>query len=83
MNDKKTCISCGMPLEKDADFPLGDRSKDWCVHCARPDGSLQSYGERRAGSADFLVRTQGLDPAAAFATAADLMARFPAWSQRV
>jgi len=78
----KVCTSCGMPLNKDTDFPLGDRTKDWCVHCARPDGSLQSYEERLAGSAGFLVRTQGLAPAAARATAQALMARFPAWKGR-
>jgi hypothetical protein len=78
----KTCISCGMPLEKEADFPLGDRSKDWCVHCARPDGTLQSYEERAAGMAGFLVRTQGLAPGAANRTARSLMARFPAWQGR-
>lgn len=78
----KTCISCGMPLESDSDFPLGDRTKDWCVHCARPDGSLQSYDERLAGSSAFLVQTQGLSPEAALTTARALMVRFPAWKGR-
>lgn len=34
------CTSCGMPMEKEGDFPLGDRSKAWCVHCARADAAL-------------------------------------------
>jgi hypothetical protein len=78
----KLCISCGMPLEKVEDFPLGDRSKDWCVHCARPDGSLQSYEERVEGMAGFLVRTQALAQDAAKTTARTLMAQFPAWQGR-
>jgi len=77
----KLCISCGMPLEKEADFPLGDRSKDWCVHCARPDGSLQSYDERVEGMAGFLVQTQALALEAARTTARNLMAKFPAWQK--
>jgi len=75
----KTCISCGMPLRKPQDFPLGDETKDYCVHCARADGSLQSYPERVDGMASFLVATQGLDPSAARETARDLMSKFPAW----
>jgi hypothetical protein len=75
----KTCISCGMPMEKKADFPLGDESKDYCVHCARSDGSMQSYEERAAGMAAFIVRTQGLDEGAALAAARSQMARLPAW----
>jgi hypothetical protein len=70
-----------MPLEKEADFPLGDRSKDWCVHCARPDGSLQSYDERVEGMAGFLVQTQALALEAARTTARNLMAKFPAWQK--
>jgi hypothetical protein len=69
-------------MEKAEDFPLGDESKDYCVHCARPDGSLQSYEERAAGMAAFIVRTQGLDEGAALATARSLMSRLPAWKGR-
>ena len=78
----KLCISCGMPMETPADFPLGDKTKDYCVHCARPDGSLQSYDERAAGMAAFIVRTQGLDEGAALAAARSMMSRLPAWQGR-
>lgn len=78
----KLCVSCGMPMEKAEDFPLGDEEKDYCIHCARPDGSLQSYEERAAGMAAFIVRTQGLDEGAALATARSLMSRLPAWRGR-
>lgn len=75
----KICIACGMPMERIEDHPLRDVSKDYCVHCAREDGSMQSYEERAAGMASFIVRTQGLDEAAALATARSLMAKLPAW----
>jgi hypothetical protein len=75
----RLCVSCGMPMEKPADFPLGDESREYCVHCARPDGSMQGYEERAAGMAAFIVRTQGLDEGAALASAKALMARLPAW----
>ena len=78
----KTCIACGMPMKLPADYPLGDESKDYCVHCARSDGSLQSYEERAAGMAAFIVRTQGLDEGAALAAAASMMAALPAWKAR-
>ncbi len=73
------CISCGMPLEKKEDYPLGDMSKDYCLHCARPDGALKSYDEALAGMSAFMVKTQGLDEAAAGNAAKTLMAKMPAW----
>jgi len=76
---EKKCISCGMPLRKAEDYPLGDRSKDYCVHCARPDGSLKSYHEALAGMSAFLVKTQGLAEEAARRAARGLMAKMPAW----
>ncbi|NLP43404.1 MAG: hypothetical protein GX351_02140 [Peptococcaceae bacterium] len=29
----KTCIACGMPMEKITDFTANDPNKDYCVHC--------------------------------------------------
>lgn len=78
----KVCISCGMPLQKTTDFPLGDGTKDWCVHCARPDGSLQSYEERLEGMSAFIVRTQGHAAEAARDMARRMMAGMPAWKGR-
>jgi hypothetical protein len=78
----KRCIACGMPMSKPEDFPLRDRTKDYCVHCARPDGSMQSYEERAVGMAAFIVRTQGLDEGAALAAAKAAMASLPAWAGR-
>lgn len=78
-NAMKTCISCGMPMTKPADFPLGDESKDYCIYCARPDGSLKSYPEALEGTTKFLIRTQGLDKDEARRIAIRTMAKFPAW----
>ena len=75
----KTCISCGMPLQKTEDYPLGDTSKDYCVHCARPDGELKSYDEALEGMTQFIVGTQGLAESSAKETARGLMATMPAW----
>jgi hypothetical protein len=75
----KKCISCGMPLEKEEDFPGGDESKDYCVYCARADGTMKSYEEALEGMTQFTVRTQGLDPAAARTTVKGMMAKLPAW----
>ena len=75
----KKCISCGMPLENPEHFPLSDESKDYCVHCARPDGSMKSYEEAMEGMAAFLERTQGIQDSEARQTARAIMARMPAW----
>ncbi len=76
---EKRCISCGMPLRKRQDYPLGDTTKDYCVHCARPDGTLKSYREALEGMAGFIVKTQGLDETAAREAARRMMATMPAW----
>lgn len=77
----KTCISCGMPMKEAADFPQGDTTKDYCVHCSRSDGSMQSYEEKLESLSAFIVRTQGLDAQAARETARAMMAKLPAWKE--
>lgn len=72
----KICISCGMPMTKPSDYPLMDESKDYC---ARPDGSMQSYEEKLDGTAEFLIRTQGLDKDAARQMAVRTLSKLPAW----
>lgn len=78
----KTCISCGMPLQKPQDFPLKDESKNYCVHCARPDGSMKSYDEALTGMTQFIVKTQGLDKDIARNAARNMMAKMPAWKKQ-
>lgn len=78
----KTCIACGMPMTKAADFPLNDESRDYCIYCARPDGSMQSYEEKLESMTNFMVRTQGLDRDAAHKMAERSLAKLPAWKNR-
>lgn len=75
----KTCIACGMPMTRPEHFPQGDESKDYCVYCARPDGSMQSYPEKLKGTAEFIMRTQGFDAQAAHELAVRTLAKLPAW----
>lgn len=76
------CIACGMPMEKPEDHAGGDRSKDYCVHCARPDGSMQSYEEKLESMTAFIVRSEGLQEDAAKEKARRWLARQPAWQAR-
>jgi len=71
-----------MPMKSKEDFAMGDESKDYCVYCARPDGSMQSFEEKRESLAGFMVKTQGLDQGAALKTAENMMKRLPAWADR-
>ncbi|HEY8464395.1 MAG TPA: zinc ribbon domain-containing protein [Bacillota bacterium] len=75
----KICIACGMPMEKPADYAKGDPTKDYCVHCARPDGTMQSYEEKLTSLTGFIIKTQGLDENAARNAARGMMAKLPAW----
>lgn len=75
----KMCIACGMPMKDPADFAMGDTGRDYCVHCARPDGTMQSYEEKALSLTAFIVKTQGLDENAARAAARNMMAKLPAW----
>ncbi len=78
----KICIACGMPMEQPEEFAGQDPNKDYCCYCARPDGSMQSYGEKLEGMTEFIVRTQGLDQAAAREAARGMMDKLPAWQNR-
>ncbi|MGE5494473.1 MAG: zinc ribbon domain-containing protein [Burkholderiales bacterium] len=75
----KTCIACGMPMKDPSDFAMGDESRDYCKYCARPDGSMQSYDEKKQSMTAFIIKTQGLDEKAAEDAAAAMMAKLPAW----
>jgi hypothetical protein len=75
----RLCISCGMPLQLTKDFPLGDQSKDYCVYCARPDGSMKSYEEALEGMVEFMARLKDLEEEAAREAARQYMATMPAW----
>ena len=75
----KKCIACGMPMEQAPDFAMNDTTKNYCVHCARPDGSMQSFDEKRESLVGFIIKTQGLDKDAAAQAAEGMMKKLPAW----
>ena len=75
----KNCIACGMPMNKAADFAMNDESKDYCLHCARPDGSMQSFEEKKQNMTEFIIKTQGLAQEAAASAALSMMQKLPAW----
>nr|WP_319488905.1 zinc ribbon domain-containing protein [uncultured Caproiciproducens sp.] len=75
----KTCIACGMPMTKPSDYPLEDESKDYCIYCAKPDGSMQSYPKKIESTIQFLIRTQGIDKEAARELAVRTLSKLPAW----
>ena len=70
----KQCIACGMPMENPEDFAMGDFQKDYCRYCCRPDGSMQSYGEKLISLTSFIIKTQGLEEPIATAAAKSMMA---------
>jgi len=78
----KICIACGMPMNDPADFAGGDESKDYCRYCCKPDGSMHSYEEKLIGMTAFIIKTQGLDEAAARSAAQSMMDQLPAWKDR-
>ncbi len=75
----KHCISCSMPMTKPEDFPGGDFEKDFCIHCARPDGSMKSYDEVLEGLTGFIVKMHGLTEEDARSAAIGIMHSMPAW----
>ena len=77
---QKICIACGMPMKEISDYAMNDKTKNYCVHCARPDGSMQSFEEKQENMALFLIKTQGLDKNVAVKNAKNMMKKLPAWS---
>jgi hypothetical protein len=75
----KPCISCGMPMQDDANHPGRDSAREYCAHCARADGSLKSFDEMLASMSHWLVQSQGFDPGRAKAVARGLLRKQPAW----
>ena len=49
-----------MPMKEEKDFPLGDKTKDYCVHCADSLGNLKSYEEIVKGFSIFLMHAKSI-----------------------
>jgi uncharacterized protein CbrC (UPF0167 family) len=64
-----------------SEFAMDDITKDYCPHCARADGSMQSFEEKRKGLTDFVVRTQGFDRTVADEVTLSMMRKLPAWKK--
>lgn len=79
---EKICIACGMPMVNTEDFALADPTKEYCKHCAREDGSMQSYEEKVESLTQFVIKTQGYAESAARKTVIALMEKLPAWKDR-
>lgn len=77
----KICIACGMPMEDISDFAANNPDKDYCVNCARPDGEMQSFEEKKENLTRFIMNNQGFDEAAAAKIAESMMSRLPAWKK--
>ena len=75
----KNCIACGMPMKNASDYAMNDERKDYCVHCARPDGSMKSFEEAKESMTNFIIKTQGLAHEAAESAALSMMKKLPAW----
>ncbi|MCL2142012.1 MAG: zinc ribbon domain-containing protein, partial [Methanimicrococcus sp.] len=69
----------GMPMNSAADFAMNDESKDYCIYCARPDGTMQSFEEKKENMTDFVIKTQGLEREVAEGAALSMMKKLPAW----
>lgn len=77
----KICIACGMPMEELEDFAMGDSEKEYCKHCCKEDGSMQSYEEKLESLTKFVIKTQHLDLDKAQNIAKSMMAKLPAWNK--
>jgi hypothetical protein len=58
---------------------MNDPSKNYCVHCSRPDGEMQSFEEKKESLTNFIRNTQGFEKDAAEKMADHMMRRLPAW----
>ncbi len=78
----QSCASCGMPLEKNEDFALGDPSSSYCRYCTDKSGNLLPYEKILKANADYFKESQGLTDPAALKMATDLLLNQPAWKNR-
>lgn len=78
----KTCIACGMPMKTKNEYAMRDETKDYCIYCAKEDGSMQSYDEKLESMTAFIIKTQGLAKSIANDAAKEMMSKLPAWKNK-
>ena len=77
----KKCICCGMPMNKKNDFAMGDESKDYCVYCAKEDGSVKSFDEAVEGMAEYMSESEKIDKKKKKKKVLEYMKSMPAWKE--
>ena len=77
----KKCICCGMPMNKKNDFAMGDESKDYCVYCAKEDGSMKSFDEAVEWMAEYMSESEKIDKNFARKKVLEYMKSMPAWKE--
>lgn len=77
----KKCICCGMPMNKKNDFAMGDESKDYCVYCAKEDGSMKSFDEAVEGMVEYMSESEKIDKNFARKKVLEYMKSMPAWKE--
>ncbi|MGZ3749194.1 MAG: zinc ribbon domain-containing protein [Pseudobdellovibrionaceae bacterium] len=84
MNQKcKSCSSCGMPMENQEDFALGNSKSEFCKYCTDENGQLLSFEKILQANAGYFKESQGLADQAALKMATDLLKAQPAWKNMV
>jgi hypothetical protein len=80
--EERVCESCGMPMTRPEEFGGGDVTNVYCVHCTDENGVLKPYEVKLEEMAQFIASRSGATMDAARQTAAENLARMPAWSDR-
>lgn len=75
----QSCNSCGMPMENQEDFALGNTQSIYCKYCTDKVGQLLSYDVILKNNAEYYQESQGLTSSAATRMAQDLLKTMPAW----
>jgi hypothetical protein len=70
-----------MPMRNASEHAMKDESKEYCLYCCRPDGSMQSFEEKKESMTNFIIKTQGLAREPAEAAALSMMRKLPAWER--
>lgn len=64
-----------MPFKNAADHALGDITQKYCSHCTDAKGKLLPYEEILKGTANYLVRSQGIAMQSALDMAKNLLSK--------